>query len=127
MFWRKKKQKKTEKRRFSIKEQRLEYWDFVSLKMNEAKGMYIGTKEAVDAAVAVGTLYNKGMEAEQRIKESAIHLGEAVAGAVGMATEIGMHERDINTCLGLEYAYHSGKGEILNLRKDFKPRRLLKK
>ena len=44
-----------------------------------------------------------------------------------MLTETAMHERDINTCLGLEQAYHSGATERKNIRKDFKPRRLLEK
>lgn len=103
------------------------YWEMVNLKINEVKGMYIGSDDAADAANAVATLYNKGMDIEVRKKEAAINLGKAVAGVVGMSIEIGMHERDMNTCLGLEQAYHSGAVELKNIRKDFKPRRLLEK
>lgn len=118
--------KKKEKKR-KISDIRNEYWEMVSLKINETKGMYIGSKEAVDAAQATAALYSKGMEAEQRIKDSAVNLGKAVAGCAGMIVETAMHERDFRTCLGLEQAYHSGKVEIANLRKDFKPKRLLEK
>ena len=118
--------KKEKEKRKSLKEVDLEYQEFMSLKINEAKGMYIGSREATEAANVVGTLYSKYVEAKMRIRESQIHLGEAIVGAIGMGTEIGMHERDVRTCLGLETIYHSGKGEIANLRKDFKPRKYLK-
>lgn len=103
------------------------YWEMVNLKINETKGMYIGSDDAANAANAVAALYNKGMDIEIRKKEAAINLGKAVAGVVGMTIETVMYERDVNTCLGLEQAYHSGAVEIKNLRKDFKPRRLLEK
>lgn len=119
-----KKKKKVVKK---VKDIKSEYWDMVSAKINEAKGMYLGTQDAANAANAVATLYNKGMEIEVRKKETAINLGKAVAGVIGMGIEIGMHERDMNTCLGLEQAYHSGAVELKNLRKDFKARRLLEK
>lgn len=119
-----KKKKKVVKK---VKDIKSEYWDMVSAKINEAKGMYLGTQDAANAANAVATLYNKGMEIEVRNKEAAINLGKAVAGVIGMGIEIGMHERDMNTCLGLEQAYHSGAVELKNLRKDFKARRLLEK
>lgn len=115
---------KKEKRK-KIRDLRDEYNEMLSLKINEVKGMYIGSREATEAANAVATLYSKGIEAEQRIKDSAINLGKAIAGVAGMTVETVMHERDFRTCLGLEQAYHSGKVEIANLRKDFKPRRLL--
>lgn len=119
--------KKTKKVVKKVKDIKSEYWDMVSAKINETKGMYIGTQDAANAANAVATLYNKGMEIEVRKKEAAINLGKAVAGVIGMGIEIGMHERDMNTCLGLEQAYHSGAVELKNLRKDFKARRLLEK
>lgn len=120
-----KKDKKVKKTKVS--DVRQAYWEMVNCKINEAKGMYIGAEDASNAANAVATLYNKGMDIEVRKKEAAINLGKVVAGAVGMCIEIGMHERDMNTCLGLEQAYHSGAVELKNIRKDFKPRRLLEK
>lgn len=104
-----------------------EYWEMVSLKINETKGMHIGSQEAANAANAVATLYNKGMEIEVRKKEAAINLGKVLVGAVAIGIETAMHERDTKTCLGLETAYHSGATELKNLRKGFNPRRLLDK
>lgn len=120
-----KKVKKIEKKKIS--DVQTEYWDMVSLKINEAKGMHIGSQEAANAANAVATLYNKGMEIEVRKKEAAINLGRTVIGAIGMGIETVMHERDVITCLGLEKNYHCGGSEIKELRKTFKARRLLEK
>lgn len=114
-------------KRTSLKDLRQDLIDTIALKNNETKGMHISSSEAQDALTAVATAYNRVAEIDERRKETKINLGKAIAGAVGMLTETVMHERDVNTCLGLEQAYHSGSTEIKNLRKDFKPRRLLEK
>ena len=121
------KKQKEKVKKTKVSDVRQAYWEMVDCKINEAKGMYIGTQEAANAANAVATLYNKGMAMEIGRKNAVINLGKAIVGAVGMGIEIGMHERDMNTCLGLEQAYHSGAVELKNLRKDFKARRLLEK
>lgn len=119
--------KKQKVKKTKVTDVRQAYLDLMACKMNEAKGMYLGAENTPDAINSVANLYNKGMEIEVRIKEAEINLAKAIVGGIGMGVEIGMHERDMNTCLGLEQAYHSGAVELKNLRKDFKPRRLLEK
>ena len=111
----------------TLKELRQELIETISLKTNEVKGMYIGSAEAQNGMTAVATAYNRVAEIDERKKENLINLGKAIAGAAGMLTETAMHERDMRTCLGLEQAYHSGATELKNIRKEFKPRRLLEK
>ena len=119
--------KKDKEKRISIRDLQNEYNELVMVKINESKGMYIGTHEATEAANAAATLYSKGIEAECRIRDSKVNFGKAVAGAIAMATDLCMTERNINTCLGLEQAYHCGKQEIQTIRKNYNPRKYLEK
>lgn len=118
---------KEKKKRFSYKESEEKFWETFNMKIDETRGLYIGTEEGAQAVRAVSEMFARGTEAREKVKQTKLNCGLALADAVFMGTQMALYERDQSTLVALNTYAHIGDSQIRDNARNFKPRKLLKK